>query len=102
MADVEELKKLAAAKIGAALNAESVPSWYFNSFVNSLTNTDGIILLEHNQKPIVVLNASFSTIKSLATKLTELVKQLEDITERDIMTGDFIADQMTRYNDAKK
>lgn len=63
-----------------------VSGLYFNGFQIALTNADisGILLL--NGQPQVVVNMSYTTAKSLAEGLTDVVKQLEAVTKRPIMT----------------
>jgi len=63
-----------------------VPGLYFNGFQIGLTNADvtGVLLL--NGQPQTVVNMSYTTAKSLAVGLTNIVQQLENVTKRPIMT----------------
>lgn len=99
MKNLEQLQKEVQTTISSAIDAD-IPKIYFNGVINNLSNTDVLIVLQRNQKPVAVLNASFSTIKGLAHLLGDLIAQLENITGEKIMTGDFIAEKM--LNSAKE
>jgi len=61
---------------------------YFNGFVNLLGAGDFTIGLKRGDRVVAVLNASYTTAKTLAVKLMELIKTLENQTGNTIMTVD--------------
>jgi hypothetical protein len=69
----------------AAGQTIELPGMYFNGFQIGITNSDvsGVMLL--NGQPQAVLNMSYTTAKSLATALNELIARLESATGRPIM-----------------
>ena len=81
-------------KIQQALSNQEVPRIYFHSFIESISDTDVMVVLELDHKPVAMLYASFETTKGLAERLTQLVEALEQTTQRPIMTGDFVAGVM--------
>lgn len=77
-------------EIENALNNKDLPHFYFNGFTNSVGTGDVLIILKRNNKPIAVLNMSYTIAKSLSVKLGETVKALEELTGNTIMTTDDI------------
>lgn len=71
--------------IEQAINSD-VPKIYFNGFGNALGSGDVVIVLQCNNKPVAVLNASYTVTKTLAIKLAELISNLERETGNTIMT----------------
>jgi len=77
-------------QLQSALESDDLPGVYFNSFINTLANGDVAIVLKRNNRPIAVLNASYTVAKSFGLKLTELIQILETKTDHVIMTTDDI------------
>lgn len=78
---------------------------YFNGFANSLGLGDVLISLERNGKPVAILNTSYTVAKTLAIKLNDLIRTLENNTDTSIMTTDKIASSVLhkgKENDAKE
>lgn len=86
----------------AALASDVVPHLYFNGFVNSVSTGDVLIVLKQNERPVVVLNTSYTVAKTLVEKLGELVAGLEDATKNTIMTTDQIESALTGLADSKE
>lgn len=68
-----------------------LPAVYFNGFQLGLSNADvnGILLL--NNQPSLSISMSYTTAKTLAKALTEMVATLETVTKREIMTTQEVA-----------
>lgn len=63
-------------RVSEALKAD-IPQIYFNTSVHVLNISDVMIILERNQKPVAILNTSWSQAKSLVEKLNELLQGFE-------------------------
>jgi hypothetical protein len=63
-----------------------VPKIYFNASMNALSTSDVTCVLERNGSAVCVLNMSFTTAKSFAGALGQLVSNLETQARREIMT----------------
>ena len=81
------------ARMNAAL-ASDVPYIYANGFLNSQTPGDVLTILERNGKPVCVLNMSYTTAKSYAVYLGQLIANLEQKSGREIM----ISDEVLRFS----
>lgn len=79
-----------------AFQDPEIPHIYANGFINAHGNGDVVILLQQNSKPAAVLNLSFTMAKSLALKLGETIKNIEDASGTIIMTTDDIARALER------
>lgn len=68
-----------------------LPGVYFNGFQLGLSNADvnGILML--NNQPALSVSMSYTTAKTLAKALTEIVETLEKVTKREIMTTQQVA-----------
>lgn len=77
--------------IDNAVRSNDVPHIYFNGFVNSISTGDVLLVLKSNERPVAVLNASYTLAKTLVEKLGELVTALETRTDNTIMTTDDVA-----------
>ena len=68
-----------------------LPGVYFNGFQLGLSNADvnGILLL--NNQPALGISMSYTTAKTLAKALNEMVETLEKVTKREIMTTQQVA-----------
>ncbi len=65
-----------------------IPHYYCNGFTTSLTNSDIFVLLEQNGIALATVNLSFTTAKTMSTKLGALVASLESTSGRQILTSD--------------
>ncbi|MBI2433660.1 MAG: hypothetical protein HYV26_12410 [Candidatus Hydrogenedentes bacterium] len=72
----------------AAAHNESVPKFYFNGFINALSNGDVVTVLTRNGQPVAVLNSSFTVAKTLSTKISEIIQDLETKTQAPILDAD--------------
>src|SRR5690606_21277628 len=72
-------------RIKRALDS-GVPRLYVNGFMNALTPGDVLTVLELNDQPAAVLNMSYTTAKTLAVSLGQIVAQLEHMTGREMLT----------------
>ncbi len=64
-------------QIAAALASTEVPKIYFNGFINGTTHADCVLILKSNERPAIVLNASFTVTKTLAESLMKMVEDFE-------------------------
>ncbi len=92
MADQEDAEREQRHKdLQNALENPEVPSYYFNGFVNSLGNGDITILLKRNERPVAILNASYTMAKTLAEKIGVLIAALEHYSGKTIMTTEHVS-----------
>ncbi len=70
--------------------ASDVPVIYANSFINTSSNADVMLIFERNGKPAAILNMGLTLTKTLAVKLAQMISDMEAATGRDIMTTDYI------------
>lgn len=82
-----------------AIDDPELPKIYINGFVNSLSTGDVVILGKCNERPVVVLNLSYTIAKSLAQKLTDMVGLLERKTGQDMLTTDVVKAGLEREGD---
>jgi len=85
---LDEEKRKVAAKILQEAAQNNVDTLYFNGFATGLGFGDITIVLQRNQKSVLVLNASYTIAKTLAIKLGELVSFLEEKTNQKMLTTD--------------
>ena len=80
------------ASLKAAVDDPEIPKLYANSFSVALTNADIIIVLQRfGQRPVAVVNMSYTLAKTLAQRLGALVSKFEmDIARQNILTTDRI------------
>ena len=69
-----------------AVSDDTVVKIYANGFIVACGQGDVIVLLQKNGKPVSILNLSFSVAKTLALSLGKTIKDLENRTEKNIMT----------------
>lgn len=69
-----------------SLPSGQIPAVYFNGFQIGLSNADISALLMLDNEPALKINMSYTTAKTLHTKLGEMVSTLERVTGREIMT----------------
>ena len=72
--------------------------FYCNGFITGTGAADVVLLLQQNNQVVASVNLSYTTAKSLAEKLAELMKKFEADTEHKIMTTDTI---QTKLSDKK-
>jgi len=65
---------------------DNIQTLYFNGFTMGVSAADVVIALQVNGKPSVVLNASFTTAKTLGEGLISAISALEKRTQTTIMT----------------
>jgi hypothetical protein len=92
MADKEEGL---ADRIARALDSD-VPKVYFNGYVNHLSTSDILTVLERSGRPVAVLNMSYTVAKSLCASLGQLIAQLEAATERTMLTTSDVETSMRK------
>lgn len=73
-----------------------VPTFYFNGFELGLSNADVIANLTLANGQVATVFMSYTTAKSFAVGLTNLVDQLEKVTERKIMTTNDVAEGLAK------
>jgi hypothetical protein len=83
----------------SVLTQITIPNHYFNGFElgHSLSDMSALILLDG--QPQARLSMSFTTAKTLAENLSQVVKTFEQTTHHDIMTMD---DVQASMKDASK
>ncbi|TXI71086.1 MAG: hypothetical protein E6Q41_00680 [Cyclobacteriaceae bacterium] len=72
--------------IQKAVESNEIPKIYFNVFGNGLGNSDIVIVLQSNGKPVAVLNTSFTIAKTLVQKLNDVIGIIEKNSGNTIMT----------------
>jgi hypothetical protein len=82
-----------------ALEDPNIPKIYFNGFINVTGTADIIIVLKQNNRPIALLNTSYTIAKTLVEKLGSTISDLEEHTGNTIMTTDYIQEKMVKDND---
>lgn len=90
------------AQLKEAIELETVPKIYINGFINAYNVADIVLLLKQNQKNVIVVNMSYTTAKSLAEKLSGLIKSFEQKTEHDIMSIDTVKAKLAKYEEKGK
>ena len=77
-------------KIKDVIKNETVPIIYSNGFICVLGQGDVAILFQKSGVEVGLINLSFTTAKTLAIKLRQLIEFLEMKSERNIMTTEDI------------
>jgi hypothetical protein len=77
-----------------ALASEQVLKIYGNGFICLNSNADMAVIIQINQKPVAVINLSFTTAKTLGEKLGQMVRDFEKKTGNTIMTIDVINEKL--------
>lgn len=88
-------------RFSKAFNNEAVPKLYFNGFAARVSAGDIQFVLEHNNKPVAYLNASFSIAKTFARHLGSLMQILEEKTGNTIMTQEDIVKSLENSKEIK-
>lgn len=86
------------AQLRQALEDPSIPKMYFNGFINVIGTADIIIVIKQNDRPIALLNTSYTVAKTLVEKLGKTISSLETQTGNTIMTTDYIEMRMVEDN----
>ncbi|MER9079974.1 hypothetical protein [Mesorhizobium sp. M0895] len=79
-----------------------IPHTYFNGFSINLSNADVGLLLLLNNQPASAVSMSFSTAKTLAKALGELISNLEKEAGREIMDIDYLGSVIERMQKSEK
>lgn len=74
----------AARKLDAAVES-GVPLLYFNAVTIAASNSDVVVLLERNGKPVSIINMSFTMAKTLSLRLGQIIADIESRSGRPIM-----------------
>lgn len=79
MADFEK-------KIQAGLTLSEEKQIYFNGFSVTVSQPDVLIVLQRNNEPVVVLNTSHKTAKTMVELLSRILESFENNTEQSILS----------------
>jgi hypothetical protein len=85
-----------------AIASEQVINIYGNGFVCLNSNADMIIVLQKNQKPVAIINLSYTTAKTLSEKLGQMVRDFEKKTGNTIMTIGVINEKLKGLSEDAK
>ena len=80
--------------IQEAIASEQAVNLYGNGFICINSNADILIIMQKNQKPVAVINLSYTTAKTLSEKLGQMVRDFEKKTGNIIMTIDVIDEKL--------
>jgi len=75
-------------QLAQAIGMEGIPRIYFNGFAMGIGTGDTIIVLKNGEKPVAILNASYTVAKTLVQKLGAGISTLEEVSGNSIMTTD--------------
>lgn len=64
---------------------------YINGFQLGLSTADAFVVLQRNGQNFLTVNMSYTTAKSLAEKLSEMISDLEKHCKRPIMSSEDVA-----------
>ena len=73
-------------QIESVLEDKELPTIYFNGFITTVGTGDVLIILRQQNKPVAILNTSYTVAKTLAEKLGGGIAVLEQRTGNTIMT----------------
>ncbi len=90
MEELQQTQDQIAKRVETALASQDIPHLYANGFLNALSNADITMVLERNNYPVAVLNMSYTTAKSLAHKLSQIIADFEKASNHTIMTSDVV------------
>ena len=82
--------------------AAAIPNLYANGYLNHLGTGDILTVLEQNGRAVATMNLSFTTAKSLALSLLQLIGQLEQTTGRSMLTIPELEQMMMQKQTLKK
>ena len=83
-------KEVIEQQIKDALENKEIPTIYFNGFVTSVSMGDVMVILNRANKPVAILNMSYTLAKTLAEKLGGGITSIEQKSGNTIMTTDDI------------
>lgn len=86
-------------QIKNALEDKETPTIYFNGFITSVGVGDVMVILNRADKPVAILNMSYTLAKTLAEKLGGCIAAIEQESGNTIMTTDDIKQMFERDND---
>jgi len=75
-----------AAQMFEAALRSPIPRFYANGFINGLSQSDITTVFQCNGAPVLVMNLSYISAKSLAVELMKLIVDVEKVTKSNIMT----------------
>jgi hypothetical protein len=81
-------------QVKLAINDDSLPQIYFNGFSIATTSGDAILVLKLNEKPIAVLNTSYTLAKTLLVKMGGVLTKYESSTQETILTTDEVQERL--------
>lgn len=87
---MEDEKQQIEERIKNALEDKDIPGIYFNGFITSVGIGDVMVILQQANKPVAILNMSYTLAKTLAEKLGVAIANLEKESGNTIMTTDDI------------
>ena len=87
------------ALLNSAISDSEIPKIYANGFVTGIGNGDSFIMLQLNANPVAVLNLSFTVAKTLALKLGNLIKNVEDKANTVILTTENLSEILAKEDD---
>jgi hypothetical protein len=73
-----------------AINDPAIPKIYANGFISGVGNADSTLIFQLNGNPVMVLNLSYTTAKTLALKIGQMIKDIESGSGNTIMVTDEI------------
>lgn len=88
--------------MNSAITDPNVPKIYANGFATGVGNGDTLIVLQQNSRPVAVLNLSFTVAKTLALKLGNVIKGVEDKANTVILTTDDFSAVFSEKKTGKK
>ena len=80
----------------------NIPLLYANGFVSNLGSSDISIILLVDASPSLKLNLSYTSAKTLANMLGEIIKTLEQATNKKIMDSQEVEKGLRAFVEAKK
>lgn len=72
------------------LDFSAIPPLYFNGFKIAVGNSDIVLFLIRNNETIQVANMSYTTAKTLAVKMSQIIQTIERKSDNQIMTTDYL------------
>jgi len=100
---MEDNFKVLREQIDRAMADKEIPQIYFNGFIVSSGSADVTVVLQRNNRPVAILNTSYTVAKTLITNLGNLIANFENVTEKPIMTTSEIDEKIkgTQNDDNK-
>ena len=76
------------------------PELYANAIGVALGSSDVLLVLERNNLPVGIINLSFTSAKSLAVALGSIIAELEERSDREILTNEDITNLFEKGEDS--